>query len=126
MGSDASLGFRDLSLQAGDGFPGLAGRTGDLANGKASGFQGLHGVTVLLELNPVPRDVAIVIRSHEAAVPGRRLGLFSNAKDGRRWLTIGKWCRFSANNQPQREQMSSALPNNENDASSQATGSRTQ
>ena len=70
MGSNASLGFRDLSLQAGYGFLGLADRTGDLANGKASSFQGLHGITVLLELNPVPRDVAVVIRNHDVAVSG--------------------------------------------------------
>jgi hypothetical protein len=100
MGSDTSLGFRDLSLQAGYGFLGLAGRTGDLANGKASSFQGLDGVTVLLELNPMPRDVAIVVSNHEAAVPSDRLGFsFSNVKDGRRWLTIGKWRGFSAKNQ---------------------------
>src|ERR1700676_985503 len=75
VGSDASLGFRDLSLQVGDGFFRLAGRTGDLANGKPRGFQGLHGVTVLLELNPVPGDVALVVRNHAGAVPDDRLGL---------------------------------------------------
>ena len=75
MGGDGSLGFGDLSLQVGDGFFRLAGRTGDLANGKPRSFQGLHGVTVLLELNPVPGDVAIVVGNHEAAVPDDRLGL---------------------------------------------------
>jgi hypothetical protein len=57
MGSDASLRFRDLSLQAGYGFFRLASRIGELANLKPSRFQGLHGVTVLLELNPMPSDV---------------------------------------------------------------------
>ena len=75
MDSDASLRLRDLSLQVGYGFFRVARRTGGLANGKPSRFQGLHGVTVLLKLNPVPRDVAIVLRNHEAAVPGDRLGL---------------------------------------------------
>jgi hypothetical protein len=67
MGSDASLGFRDLSLQAGYGFFRLAGRTGELAHLKPSSFQGLHGVTVLLELNPMPSDVAIALSNHVAA-----------------------------------------------------------
>jgi hypothetical protein len=67
MGSDASLGFRDLSLQAGDGFLRLAARTSDLANRKPSGFQRLHGITVLLELNPMPGDVAIAVSNHVAA-----------------------------------------------------------
>jgi hypothetical protein len=89
MSSDASLGLRDLSLQVGDGFFRLAGRTGGLANGEPGSLQGLDGVTVLLELNPVPRNVAIVLRNH-AAVPGDRLGLLSNVENGRRWLTTGK------------------------------------
>jgi hypothetical protein len=74
MGSDASLGFRDLSLQAGDGFFCLAGRTGDLANRKPSRFQGLHGLSVLLELNPVPSNVAIAL-SNLVIAHGGRLGL---------------------------------------------------
>jgi hypothetical protein len=44
MGSDASLRFRDLSLQLGYGFLRLTGRTGDLANHKPISCQGLHGV----------------------------------------------------------------------------------
>ena len=67
MGSDASLGFRDLPLQGGYGFLGLAGRCGHLANREPNCFQGLHGVTVLLELNPVPSDVAIAVSNHVAA-----------------------------------------------------------
>src|ERR1019366_2531754 len=54
MVGDASLGFRYFSLQIGYGFLRLAGRTGYLAKRKPSIFQGLHGVTVLLELNPGP------------------------------------------------------------------------
>jgi hypothetical protein len=67
MGSDASLRFSDLSLQVGYGFLRLTARTGDVANPEPSSFQGLHGVTVLLELNPVPSDVAIAVRNHVAA-----------------------------------------------------------
>ncbi len=67
MGGDASLGFRDLPLQAGYGFLRLAGRAGHLAHRKPDCFQGLHRVTVLLELNPVPGDVAIAVRNHVAA-----------------------------------------------------------
>ena len=67
MGSDASLGFRDLSLQGGYGFLCLAGGPGHLAHRKPNCFQGLHCVTVLLELNPVPSDVAIAVSNHVVA-----------------------------------------------------------
>ncbi len=67
MGSDASLGFRDLSLQGGHGFLCLAGRPGHLAHREPNCFQGLHRLTVLLELNPVPSDVAIAVSNHVAA-----------------------------------------------------------
>src|ERR1700687_916403 len=88
MGSDAALGFRDLSFQVGYGF--LAGRTGDPANGKLGSFQGFRGVTVLLELNPVPSDVAIAINIHVVAAHGGRLVLSHRmVKDERPWLTIG-------------------------------------
>jgi hypothetical protein len=71
VGSDASLRFHDLSLEIGYGFLRLAARTGGLANRKPTGFQGLNGVTVLLELNPVPSDVAIAVSNHVAAGLGR-------------------------------------------------------
>jgi hypothetical protein len=71
VGSDASLGFHDLSLEIGYRFLRLAARTGGLANRKPTGFQGLNGVTVLLELNPVPSDVAIAVSNHVAAGLGR-------------------------------------------------------
>ena len=67
MGSDASLRFSDLSLQVGYGFLRLAARTGDIAGPEPGRFQGLHGVTVLLDLNPVPSDVAIAVSNHVAA-----------------------------------------------------------
>jgi hypothetical protein len=89
MGSDASLGFRNLSLQIGYGFFRLAGRTGDLANRKPSSFQGLQGVAVLLELNPVPSNVAIAVRNHVAAAYVVASAFFRMVKDGRPWLTIG-------------------------------------
>jgi hypothetical protein len=89
MGSDASLRFRNLSLQIGYGFFRLAGRTGDLANRKPSSFQGLHGVTVLLELNPVPSNVAIAVRNHVAAALVVASAFFRMLKDGRPWLTVG-------------------------------------
>ena len=107
MGSDASLRFRDLSLQAGYGFFRLASRIGELANLKPSRFQGLHGVTVLLELNPMPSDVAIAVGNHVAAAVidlSTLLGtsistssamvvdsasLCEGGKVGRSWLTIG-------------------------------------
>src|ERR1019366_8556595 len=119
MVGDASLGFRYFSLQIGYGFLRLAGRTGYLANRKPSIFQGLHGVTVLLELNPVS---AIMWRPPRSQRPDKRqtqrkTGLarepvdvlaslrrpwwstplsFRMVKDGRLWLMIGKWRRFSA------------------------------
>jgi hypothetical protein len=67
MDGDASLGFRDLPLQRGQGFLGLAGGRGHLAHRKPNCFQGLHRVTVFLELNPVPSDVAIAVSNHVAA-----------------------------------------------------------
>ena len=42
-------------------------RTGGIAYLESSDFQGLHGVTVLLELNPVPGNVAIAVSDHGAA-----------------------------------------------------------
>jgi hypothetical protein len=63
---DASLGFRDLSLQVGYGFSRLPDhfRIGDFANRKPGGFQGLQSIAVLLELNPVPSDFAIAVTAH--------------------------------------------------------------
>jgi hypothetical protein len=52
VGSDASLRFNDLSPEIGYGFLRLAARACGLANRKPSGFQGLDGITVLLELDP--------------------------------------------------------------------------
>ena len=71
---DASLRFRDLSLQAGYVFSGLADRAGDLAHRKAGRFQRLHGIAVLFELNPMPSDVAIAVSNHVFDAPGGRLG----------------------------------------------------
>jgi len=78
MGRDAPLGFRDLSLQAGYVFSGLADRAGDLADRKPRGFQCLRGVAVLFELNPMPSDVAIAVSNHVSDAPGGRLGDLSN------------------------------------------------
>jgi hypothetical protein len=61
MRSDASLGFGDLSLQLGYGFLRLTDRTGDMAYPEPGDFQVLHGITVLLQLNPVPSDVAVAV-----------------------------------------------------------------
>jgi hypothetical protein len=63
---NASFGFRYLSPQLGDGFLGLAGSfgAGDLANRKPGGLQGLQGVAVPLELNPVPGNAAIAVGNH--------------------------------------------------------------
>ena len=83
MGSDASLGFRDLSLQVGYVFLRSVARTGDIANSKPSSFQRLHGVTVLLELNPMPSDVAIAVSNHLALAHGGRLGFLFE------WLKMG-------------------------------------
>jgi hypothetical protein len=74
MGSDASLGFRDLSLQVGYIFSGLADRAGDLAKRKPGRFQRLHGIAVLFELNPMPSDVAIAVSNHVSAALDGRLG----------------------------------------------------
>jgi hypothetical protein len=67
VGSDASLRFNDLSLEIGYGFLRLAARACGLANRRPSGFQGLNGITVLLELDPMPSDVAIAVGNHVAA-----------------------------------------------------------
>ena len=61
----------------------MTGRIGDLANRKPSSFQGLHGVTVLLELNPMPSDVAIAVSNHLALAHGGRLGFLFE------WLKMG-------------------------------------
>jgi len=86
MGGDASLGFRDLSLQAGDGFLRPAGRTGGLAHRKSGGFQRLQGVTVLPELNPVPGDVAVAVSDHGAAAAIATTGQETAARGDRRRL----------------------------------------
>jgi hypothetical protein len=71
MGSDASLGFRYLSLQPGYRLSlRLAGRTGDFANPEPGNFHRFQGVAVLLELNPVPSDVAIAVSDHEVTPIG--------------------------------------------------------
>src|SRR5258705_11180927 len=67
MDGDASLGFRDLPLQRGQGFLGLAGGRGHLAHRKPNCFQCLHCVAVFLELITEPSDVAIDLRNHVAA-----------------------------------------------------------
>jgi hypothetical protein len=64
MGSDAPLGFRYLSLQLGYLLSRLTGRAGHFANPEPSNFHCLQGVPVLLELNPVPSDVAIAVSDH--------------------------------------------------------------
>src|SRR5882757_7085688 len=62
---DAPLGFRNLSLQAGNGsLLRLAGGTGEPANSELGDFQSFQYATVLLELNPVPGDVAIAVSDH--------------------------------------------------------------
>jgi hypothetical protein len=71
MGSDASLGLRYLSLQPGYRLSlRLAGRTGDFANPEPGNFHRLQGVAVLLELNPMPSDVAIAVSYHGAVAIG--------------------------------------------------------
>src|SRR4051794_31056194 len=67
MGSDASLRFCDLSLQLGYSFLRLADRTGRMAYPEPGDFQVLQGITVLLQLNPVPGDVAMAVGNHRAA-----------------------------------------------------------
>jgi hypothetical protein len=107
VGSDPSLRFNDLSLEIGYDFVRLAARTCSLTNCKPSGFQGLNGVTVLLELNPMPSDVAIAVGNHVApavidlstllgtsistssAMVVDSASLCEGGKVGRSWLTIG-------------------------------------
>ena len=73
MGSDASLGFRDLSLQVGYRLAlRLPGRAGHFANPEPGNFHGLQSVAVLLQLNPVPGDVAIAVSDHVGAVVGTK------------------------------------------------------
>jgi hypothetical protein len=72
MGKDTALGFRDLPLQMGYAFFGLAGRTSALANRKPGRFEGLHGITVLFELNPMPSDIAIAVSRHVPAAHSGR------------------------------------------------------
>jgi hypothetical protein len=69
MGGDAALGFRYFSLQMSDrSLLCLAGLPCDIANPEPGDFQSLYGLTVLLELNPVPSDVAVALSDHVSAV----------------------------------------------------------
>jgi hypothetical protein len=63
---EASLGFRDFALQVGYRFPGLSAhlRIGDFANREPGSLQGLQGIAVLLELNPMPSDSTIAVSTH--------------------------------------------------------------
>jgi hypothetical protein len=73
MGSDATLGFRYLSLQGGYRLSlRLAGRAGHFANPEPRNFHRPQGVAVLLELNPVPSDVAIAVSDHVVAASGMK------------------------------------------------------
>ncbi|MFL5239481.1 MAG: hypothetical protein ACJ8EL_18175 [Rhizomicrobium sp.] len=74
MGSDASLRFRYLSLQLGYLLLRLAGRAGHFANPEPSNFHCFKSVAVLLELNPVPSDVAIAVSDHVVPAIGRMEG----------------------------------------------------
>src|SRR5258708_5815040 len=67
MGGDASLGFGDPLLQFGDRALRLAARAADFAGPEPGNFQRPHGVAVLLELDPVPGDVAVAVGDHVAA-----------------------------------------------------------
>jgi hypothetical protein len=90
IGKDTAFGFRDLSLQNGYVFFGFTGRTGGLAYRKPGSFQGLHGITVLFELNPMPGDIAIAVSRHVPAAHRGRLGdFFEWLTIGGAWLTIG-------------------------------------
>jgi hypothetical protein len=62
----------------------VTGQAGHLANPEAGDFQGLEGLTVLFELNPVPGDVAIGVSDHGAAA-----FKITGLKDGTTWLTAG-------------------------------------
>jgi hypothetical protein len=63
MLGDASQGLRNLSLQVGNGVL-CSAAPGDFANRKPGSFQGLQGIAVLLELNPMPGDFAVAVTTH--------------------------------------------------------------
>src|SRR5450756_302136 len=66
MGRDDLLGFADLALQLGDDLLGLlAGLcAGDTAIGEAGRFEVLQGLIVLLDLGPMPGDLAVTVGNH--------------------------------------------------------------
>jgi len=61
---DAALGFRYLSLQVG----GLALLRGAAADPELGDLQSLQGLAILLQLNPVPGDIAVAVSDHGEAV----------------------------------------------------------
>src|SRR5438105_6569302 len=63
---DHALGLRDLALEFPDRLLGLAGplRRRDLAHHEARGLERLQLGAILLQLNPVPGDVAVAVRNH--------------------------------------------------------------
>ena len=72
IGSDISFGFRDLAFQDGNILVRQFVGPRDMAHPEVSDLQGLYGVTVLPELNPVPGDVAIAVSDHVGAVVGTK------------------------------------------------------
>src|SRR6201999_4073338 len=63
MCGDASLRFGDLSPQIGHVLRRLAA-AGHPSGREAGRFEGFQGLTVLLELNPMPGDPAVAVRTH--------------------------------------------------------------
>src|SRR3954471_1825134 len=63
---DGALGLHDLALEFPDRLLGLAVpfRRCNLAHGEARGLERLQLSAVLLQLNPVPGDVAVAVRNH--------------------------------------------------------------
>src|SRR5258708_8460098 len=79
MGGDASLGFGDPLLQFGDRALRLAARAADFAGPEPGNFQRPHGVAVLLQLDPVPGDVAVAVGDHVAAAARDRSKLLGTS-----------------------------------------------
>jgi hypothetical protein len=99
---DATLRLSDLALEIGQGLLlRVACCSRHIANPEAGDFQSLQSLAVLLELNPVPGDVAIAFSDHVCSrdrMSGQERALARTSqvvdrtallefKDGTAWLT---------------------------------------
>src|ERR1700733_7599971 len=64
---NTAFGLGDLSLQVGNVFRGLPSPGGNLAFGEPAGFQSLQRLAIFPELNPMPRNPTVAVRTHDPA-----------------------------------------------------------